>query len=69
MAQKEAMIKELEDNEELVAKEIEECKTNKREYDTARISVCAAKEMLRRRRRKDFYTPRMALLKEMTDVR
>ena len=63
------MIKELEDKEELVAKETEENKTNKREYDDVRISVYAAKEMLRRRRQKDFYTPRITLLKEMTEVR
>ena len=68
-AQKETMIKELEDKEVLVAKETEENKTNKREYDDVRISVYAAKEMLRRRRQKDFYTPRITLLKEMTNVR
>ena len=66
---KETLEKKLEDNKVVDPKKAEEYKRKKREADELRISVAAAKEMLRTRKGIVSYTQRIEILEETTEVR
>ena len=66
---KEVVEKTLKENKEEMAKKRGDHSRKKREADEARISVAAAREMLRTRKGTRSYKPGIELLKEMSQVR
>ena len=66
---KEVVEKTLKENKEEMAKKRGDLSRKKREADEARISVAAAREMLRTRTGTGSYKPGIESLKEMTQVR